>query len=221
MDLTIEDARRFIAETALWPTARDFLWDFAPQIHASWLEGLGLEALDETLASRLASSPRAKCFILQSLGVAPVFHVFPKDDSSRLLLLDGKTLLEICKWLGVLACAQTLRHVTAGSAVRALKAAFPGVYPEAFAFSAYFKSLKTPDTSLPEGDALADGVLATGCRILLKTVSRLDDGLLMRFRMKLPKALSALEPMDIKPSGANIPLLLKLKFPEAYALCCS
>ena len=39
-NISIDDARALVADEALWPRMRDFLWDFTPQIHASWLEGL-------------------------------------------------------------------------------------------------------------------------------------------------------------------------------------
>ena len=45
-NITIDEARALVADAALWPRIRDFLWDFAPQVHKSWLEGLGLEAID-------------------------------------------------------------------------------------------------------------------------------------------------------------------------------
>ena len=108
-----------------------------------------------------------------------------------------------------------------GETVRRLKAAFRGVYPEAFGFSVYFKALKIPQSELPEGDQLVDHVLAVGYRILLKVLTPLDEGLLMRFKMKFPKTFADLKPMDVKPSSVNISLLLKLKFPEAHKLCCS
>ena len=36
-NISIDDARALVADEALWPRMRDFLWDFTPQIHASWL----------------------------------------------------------------------------------------------------------------------------------------------------------------------------------------
>lgn len=215
MAVTIDDARQLVADSVLWPRVRDVLWDFAPQIHSSWLEGMAngpLGVLD-------MSSPRVKAYVLAQLGVRPHLHVFPYDDWSRLLLLSGDTLLAICRWLGVLVCADRLRQVTDGATVRALKAAFPGVYPEAFGYCAYFGRLKSAE--IPDGAVAADDVLAAGCRILLRLVAKLDDQLSMRFKLKLPKSLSSLEPMDIEPSDIHLSLLLKLKFPEAYNLCCS
>ena len=133
-DISIDDARALVADEALWPRMRDFLWDFTPQIHASWLEGLRIP--DGT-----AHSQRIKTYVLSSLGVAPVFHSFPKGDWSRLLLLDGATLESTAKWLGALACAESLRRVTSGEVVRGLKSKFRGIYPEVFGYTAYFKDL--------------------------------------------------------------------------------
>ena len=91
-DITLDKARELVANPLLWPRVRDFLWDFAPQVHASWLEGIpGRETMDArreadpSPASGPMSSPRVKKFILDSLGVAPCFHAFPKEDASRAL----------------------------------------------------------------------------------------------------------------------------------------
>ena len=147
--ITLDEARELVGDAALWPRMRDFLWDFAPQVHESWLGGLAVRWLgsegsaqsQDNAAAQLpnyltASSPRVKRFILESLGVEPFFHDFPKDDWSRLALLDGATLLEIAKWLGALACAGELRRVTNGATVRELRTALRGVYPEVFGFTA-------------------------------------------------------------------------------------
>ena len=88
--LTIDEARELVSNESIWPLMRDFLWNFAPQVHPSWLEDL--EGLRPDAASSLASSARVRRYILDSLGVEPCFHSFPKDDASRLLLLDGATL---------------------------------------------------------------------------------------------------------------------------------
>ena len=104
--ITIDDARALVADAVLWPRIRDFIWDFAPQVHTSWLEGLGLEAIDAgrdvgsdaSQVSRLMSSPSVKRFVLSSLRVSSCYHSFPKEDHSRILLLDGPTLEAIAKW---------------------------------------------------------------------------------------------------------------------------
>lgn len=217
MAVTIDDARKLVADAALWPRVRETLWDFAPQVHASWLEGL---AGGPTGALDLAS-PRVKAYVLEQLGVKPHLHLFPKEDWSRLVLLPGATLLALCEWLGVLAYADTLRQVTNGATVRSLKAALPGVYPEAFGYCAYFGRLKSAKVPLPEGETPADDVLAAGYRMLLKVLAKLDGQLVTRFRLKLPKAFSGLKPLDIDPKDVNLALLMKLKFPEAYDLCYS
>ena len=84
--LTIDEARELVSNESIWPLMRDFLWDFAPQVHSSWLEDL--EGLRPSVASSLLSSARVRRYILDSLGVEPCFHSFPKDDASR--LLDSK-----------------------------------------------------------------------------------------------------------------------------------
>ena len=222
--IDMESARALVSDQVLWPRVRDFLWDFAPQIHASWLEDL--DAPLASAVSRLMSSPRIKRAILSSLGVEPCFHSFPKDDWSRLLLLDGAMLESIAKWLGALVCADRLRGVTSGAEVRALKAALPGIYPEVFGYTAYFKGLKIEDLGMKveEGSFGEIGVL--GGHILLSLLESLPAPLVARLKLKLPKVYSG-----DSSSGVNLqsPIfnlqflarLLKLKFPEAYSLCCS
>ena len=146
-NITIEEARELVSNRLLWPFIRDFLWNFAPSIHESWIGSLedGKYGSSEGTASKLPSlqtSSRVKRYVLESLNVEPCFHTFPKDDFSRILLLDGATLESVIKWLGALACAGTLRHVTTGAAVRELKASLPGIYPEVFGYTAYFGSLE-------------------------------------------------------------------------------
>ncbi len=222
----MDEARALVGNAALWPRVRDFLWDFAGQVHPSWLADLenleplaGLERRTDLL--RL-DSPRVRRFILAQLEVAPCFHAFPKDDGSRLLLLDAATLEGVARWLGALACAGELRRITGGAAVRALKAALPGIYPEVFGYVAYFSGF-----DVPRGDAaenLLDDVVRTGYALLHSAVSSLPEPLLSRLKCKLPKQealrLGAMAPNKLI-TQATIQKLLKLKFPEAYSLCCS
>ena len=94
---------------------------------------------------------------------------FPKGAKARLVLVDGETRARINMWVEALGRADGWKSVVDGEKVRALKAEFPGVYPEVFRYSAYFSKLKKADAENEE------------------------------FMM----------------------LLLKLKFPEVYALCSS
>ena len=41
--ITLDEARELVGDAALWPRMRDFLWDFAPQVHESWMESLKVE----------------------------------------------------------------------------------------------------------------------------------------------------------------------------------
>ena len=241
--ITLDEARELVGDAALWPRMRDFLWDFAPQVHESWLGGLSVRWLgsegsaqsQDNAAAQLpnymtASSPRVKRFILESLGVEPFFHDFPKDDWSRLALLDGATLLEIAKWLGALACAGELRRVTNGATVRELKTALRGVYPEVFGFTAYFvKDVKELGGLVVgwlggEGADMklnADFVFGVGYSLLHAAVAHLPDPLRQRLRLKLPKNITTKLPNHEATKLPNLQLLLKLRFPEAYSLCCS
>ena len=202
--ITLDEARELVGDAALWPRMRDFLWDFALQVHESWLGGLAVRWLgsegsaqsQDNAAAQLpnyltSSSPRVKAYILDALGVKAFFHVFPKDDWSRLALLDGAALLEIAKWLGALACAGELRRVTNGATVRELKTALRGVYPEVFGFTAYFvKDVKELGGLVVgwlggEGADMklnADFVVGVGYSLLHAAVAHLPDPLRQRLR---------------------------------------
>ena len=228
-NISIDEARELVADRSLWPRVRDFLWDFAPQIHPSWLEDLDdLEHPDNPghldrqafreLVGGLASSARVKRFVLDSLGVEPCFHAFPGDDGSRLLLLDGATLESVARWLGALAFVETLRRVTSGATVRALKAGLSGVYPEVFGYTMYFGKSVPPADAEPQD--LPAAVVGEGCALLLSALSGLPPSLVSRLKFKLPKGLCASAPRrEIRLS--TVLKLLKLKFPEAHSLCCS
>ena len=214
--ITMEDARSLVGDAKLWPRVRDFLWDFAPQVHESWLEPNQLSLRD---------SPRVKRYILESLGVEPCFHAFPKEDGSRILLLDGATLEAIAKWLGAIVLADDLRRVMDGATVRALKASLSGVYPEVFGFTAYFSGidLKRKDAETRgEGAPSAENVVSTGLSMIDALLAPLPEALVSRLKLKLPKDTSAPAPLRSKPEacGKALAKLLKLKFPEAYKLCC-
>ena len=230
-NITIEDARDLVSNRILWPRVRDFLWDFAPQVHSSWIDDLtsrrdaeargektAFEGLHGLAALREMKSPRVRRYILSLLGVEPCFHLFPKDDFSRILFLDGATLESIAKWLGALACAEALRRVTSGATVRELKAALPGVYPEVFGYTMYFGEFVSRRDA--EARSLHTVVVEEGFSILMSAISNLPSSLVSRLKFKLPKGLCVSESMrDIK--HAHVFKLLKLKFPEAYKLCCS
>ena len=230
--IDIAAARSLVADAALWPRVRDFLWDFAPQVHPSWLEGLNLleslgnlESLDRrALLENLGGNPRVKALIYSKFGIEPCFHAFPKDDWSRLILLDGHELELIVKWLGALSCADSLRRVTDGATVRALKAELSGVYPEVFGYTAYFSGFdlsakNAMDAKNPEE------VVSVGLELLSSLLDACPEPLVTRFKLKLPKKLCERgvangEKQELISAGGAVKKLLKLKFPEAYRLCC-
>ena len=232
--IDIAAARALVADAALWPRVRDFLWDFAPSIHPSWLEELeSLKFGGSTPQTiKLSNYQTIKLFILSTLGIEPCFHAFPKDDWSRLVLLDGQTLELIVKWLGALACAEDLRRVTDGKAVRELKTALPGIYPEVFGYTAYFArtdSLRSDEETrreeVPDAGgrpSIVENVVSAGLSIVDSLLVDVPSPLAARFRFKLPKSLCASASPRLKKEtcGAVVAKLLKLKFPEAYRLCC-
>jgi len=233
-NMTVDEARALVSDQALWPLVRDFLWDFAPQIHRSWLEGAGMPEHIENpdRLEKLFASPRVKAHVLSVLGVSPCFHAFPKGDWSRLVLLDGAMLESIAKWLGALACADSLRRVTEGAVVRALKADLPGIYPEVFGFTAYFAKIGflRRDTG-PQGEesqdaggrpSIAEDVVSYGLSAIGLLLADAPPFLVDRLRFKLPRNIcaSAAPRLEKETCGTAVAKLLKLRFPEAYKLCC-
>lgn len=98
------------------------------------------------------------------------FCVYPKGDARRLEYLDKPIRDGIALWQEGLRSVPAWRTVVDGAKVRELKAKYPGVYPEAMRYYAYFER----DLADDSGDGFPE------------------------------KALRR---------------LLKMKFPEAYALC--
>ena len=238
--IAMEDARALVGDVKLWPRVRDFLWDFAPQVHESWLEDVlatknaenakkGKDTLCDlcALCGKERNAPRVKRYILDSLGVEPCFHKFPKEDGSRILLLDGATLESTAKWLGALACAESLRRITSGEVVRELKSKLRGIYPEVFGYTAYFKENDFQRRDA-ETQRLEDEVVSTGYNMLFSAIAGLPASLVSRLKLKLPKSLCDLcvsAPLRLKERSSQINLsavlkLFKLKFPEANKLCC-
>ena len=212
----METARALVSNATLWPRVRAFLWDFAPLIHPSHLEDGRPVAAD--------ASPRLKRMALDALGVEPCFHDFPAADASRLLLLDAETFDALAKWLGAVSNAESLRRVTKGGDVRDLKAALPGVYPEVFTYTAYFRRF-APAAEAAVSAVSAEAVVASGYSQLASLLAPLPAQLLLRLRLRLP-ADAPLPAAADAPDKALVPLdkvllVLKLKFPEAYALCSS
>ena len=126
----------------------------------------------------------------------PFFHSFPKEDGSRLLLAGEETCRAVERWMEALSRAEELRGVMDGERVRVLRDELEDAYPDALKYAPYFARWHLPRA---EGARL----LATALRAV-------------------PRELLRAEPLE----DAEVPLeavwkLLKLKFPEAYALCCS
>ena len=212
----METARALVSNATLWPRVRAFLWDFAPLIHPSHLEDGRPVAAD--------ASPRLKRMALDALGVKPCFHDFPAADASRLLLLDADTFDMLAKWLGAVSNADGLRRVTKGCDVRDLKAALPGIYPEVFTYTAYFRRFSSGSGAAVSA-ASAEAVVSCGYSQLASLLASLPEQLLLRLKLRLPAYAPLPEAADA-PDKALVPLdkvllVLKLKFPEAYALCSS
>ena len=129
-------------------------------------------------------------------GRKPFFHDFPADDGSRIALLGDATRRAVENWLEVIARADELGGALDGERVKVLREEYGDAYPDAIRYAPYFAKWHLP---------AADGgrLLATAMRTA-------------------PAELLEAEPLE----GTEVPLaavlkLLKLRFSEAYDLCCS
>ena len=274
--LGLEEARTLVA-TPLWPRIRAFLWQFEtlcdesrlrsqvqtfarsqvpssdpavppdgePESDGEAAEPSNLRTFE--LANALATTPRVAAGALRALGLSPFFHSFPATDASRLLLLSREDYDRLAQFLGVVAFAPALRRVTAGADVRALKAALPGVYPEALTFSAYFRKHEPIFRQVAPSDAAANAetVCSAGHSLLAAALSALPPELLLRQRLRFPAgspADTALQAAQASPDGqapscptrttseshplagealAAAKLALKLSIPQEYTTCFS
>ncbi len=229
--LGLEEARALVA-SPFWPRIRAFLWDFASLCDPARLAAAFAPAGGSGDFPRsLADSPRVARAVERALGLAAVFHSFPATDSSRLLLLSREDYDRLAQFLGVVALAPALRRVTAGAEVRALKAALPGVYPEALAYAAYFGKCAPLFKRFEPADQAANpaAVQSTGHSILAAALSDLSPELLLRQRFRFPAG----SPADAALGGASSPsepqkeaaqaasLALKLFNPSEYRTLCS
>ena len=244
---SLADARTLVA-SPLWPRIRAFLWDFASLCDPARLtDSLVARHSSLVTAESLLGSPRAARAAERALGLAPFFHAFPSTDSSRLLLLSREDYDRLAQFLGVIALAPALRRVTAGAEVRALKAALPGVYPEALTFSAYFRKHEPFFRQVAPADAAANAetVCSAGHSLLAAALSDLPPELLLRQRLRFPEgspADTALQGAQASPDGqapscptrttseshplagealAAVRLALKLSNPQEYQQCFS
>ena len=228
---SLADARALVA-SPLWPRIRAFLWDFASLCDPARLtDSLVTRHSSLATAEGLLGSPRTARAAEKALGLAPTFHSFPSTDSSRLLLLSREDYDRLAQFLGVVALAPALRRVTAGAEVRALKAALPGVYPEALSYAAYFGRCEPlfKQFALAGEVATPAAVQSTGHSLLAAALSTLPPELLLRQRLRFP----ADSPADAALGGASSPseprkeaaqaanLALKLFNPSEYRTLCS
>ncbi len=238
--LSLEEARSLVA-SPLWPRIRDFLWDFASLCDPARLAAaLAPAGGSGGLPRSLAASPRAARAAEHALGVTPFFHSFPSTDSSRLLLLSREDYDRLAQFLGVVALAPALRRVTLGADVHALRAALPGVYPEALAFAPYFHRFEALFASLPGGSGgnaprplQAEAVSAAGHSLLALALSSLPPSLILRQRLRFPEgspadvALANLGSGSVPEASASgsalaaAILALKLSNPTKHRTLCS
>ena len=242
MDRTIDmtSARALVASEFLWPRVRAFLWDFAPQIHSSRMDEEKAKSADGAFARATemmrdashAVSIRAKRFILNTFGVEPVFHDFPKEDGSRLALLDSNTLEKIAKWIGAIVCEKWLRKITSAKEVRAYKEALPGIYPEVFGYTMYFGAKAEEENKAASQEELEvsgpEDVIFIGYSLLGEKVSKLSAPLVKRFWLKLPNFCTGAEAekrrakiVKAAHKTINLELLMRLLLPEACRVCYS
>jgi hypothetical protein len=115
--------------------------------------------------------------------------------------------------------------VTDGATVRELKSTLRGIYPEVFGFAEYFRKLKVENVKCAVEGNVTERIVRIGSSLLFALIGQLPKSLSDRLKFKLPKTLSPGDDPDFQLSTFNfqlstLQLLLKLRFPEAYELCC-
>ncbi|MBP5509556.1 MAG: hypothetical protein J6Z49_01410 [Kiritimatiellae bacterium] len=209
-ELTIQQARELVRDERRWPLVRRFLYGFAALI-----DDERVVAACGRHAVALREVPRVAAFVQERLAVRPLFHTFPKDDGSRLLLLPAETFRRLALWLAALADADRLKREIDGGKVRSFRAQLPGVYPEVFRIAPYFHKWRLPETGGTE-------FTLEGFRLLMTALKRLPGPLLDRQRLRFPVALEAgFFPLDGEVGLDLVYRLLELQFPEEHSLCCS
>ena len=199
----LTEARNLVA-SPLWPRIRAFLWDFASLCDPTRLAAALSFGGSGGLPRSLSITPRLARAAEQALGLSPFFHPFPADDGSRLLLLSREDYDRLAQFLGAIALAPALRRITSGAEVRVLKAALPGIYPEALAYAAYFRRFEALFASLSGGAGdrsggsggsaprpLQEAVPAVGHALLAGALSSLPSELLLRQRLRFPEGSAA------------------------------
>ena len=78
------------------------------------------------------------------------FEVYPVGDLRRLAYLDEATRAAIDLWKSALVQLPAWRTVVSGEKVRELKAAYPGVYPEALRYEIYFRKFGDLSKNFPD-----------------------------------------------------------------------
>ena len=208
--IDMKDARALVRDERRWPLVREFLFGFASLADAARVDAA---CGDGTAARR--GSPRVDAFVCERLGVTPLFHAFPAEDGSRLLLLAAESYQNIGLWLAALARADELRNVISGARVRELKAALPGVYPDVLKIVPYFHKWQLPAA---DGDDFA----VNGLRYLATALKDLPVELLGRQRLRFPvEREGGFTPLDGGVSLEEVFRLMQIQFPKEYALCCS
>ena len=208
--IDMKDARALVRDERRWPLVRSFLFGFAPLIDTARVDAV---CGDGTAVLR--GTPCVDAFVCERFGVKPVFHAFPADDGSRLLLLPAETYQRLGLWLAALARKEELRNVISGARVRELKAALPGVYPDVLKIVPYFHKWQLPAA---DGDDFA----VNGLRYLATALKDLPVELLGRQRLRFPvEREGGFTPLDGGVSLEEVFRLMQIQFPKEYALCCS
>ena len=208
-EITIQQARELVRDDRLWPLVRRFLYGFAGLV-----DGGRVAAACGPDAVALRESPRVSALLRERLSVKPVFHAFPKEDGSRLLLLPAATFRTLALWLAALSNAERMKREIDGGKVRAFRAQLAGVYPEVFRVAPYFHRWRLPVTGGTDFEI-------EGLRLMATALKGLSGDLLERQRLRFPENRDAgFVPLDDEVGLDAVFKVLELQFPEEHALCC-
>lgn len=216
-------------DSPLWREISRFLFDFTSLMDAERLRA-AVSPLDSSLlAGEGRAAVRLRRLVLARHGVEACSHAFPREDGSRIVLLEKSSLWCLAEWLGCLSCAPQLRKVILKSQVTALSSELALGYPAVFRREAYYQRwlerLRASSAELTSSSLWGEVVRGQGLRLLSAILSPLPSPLLIRFRLRFPESCSRwLEPLPgWECQAGDVELLetiLRHEDKEGWSRCC-
>jgi len=234
---TLAQCRMLLQESpVLWPLVAQFQFDFVALADRERVKGAIAPLAPEMMAAANPARQRLAKYVLGKLGVMPCFHLFPKDDGSRVLLLKSAQIMEIAEWLGALAYEPCLRRTIQGAMVKQLEKAMPGCYPKVFRRAYYYGDWSgqlqaSTQMAKPEPVSQPGIIKKHGLKLLASILGGLPPPLVHRLMLRFPESMEQCFQKDDSPqfrawNSSGNPAALKLLFniianecPDGWKIC--